>query len=85
MYNFKVINMCIPDKTFNQLCFLSVSDAKFKLKDTLPIPTELRDGIFCCNGTGNQNLEVMSSLKVHFKRKNFIEGIDYTINILIEN
>ena len=85
MYNFKVINMCIPDKVFNETCFLAVSDAKFKLSNSNYIPTELKNGIFCCNGTSKENLEVMSSIKGHLHSKRFVDGVDFTINVYMQN
>lgn len=85
MYNFKVINMCIPDKTFNESCFFAVSDAKYKLGNNSYIPTELKNGIFCCNGNSKENLAVMVSVKNYLTDKKYIEGIDFTINVLIEN
>lgn len=85
MYNIKVINQCIPDKIFNESCFNSVYDAKFKLNNTLYIPTELKDGVFCCNGTSKENLEVIVNLKSYLSGKKYKEGIDYTISVLIEN
>ena len=85
MYNFKVINMCIPDKAFNETCFIAVSDAKFKLSNSNYIPTELKNGIFCCNGNSQENLEVMASIKSHLLDKKFVEGKDFTINVLMEN
>lgn len=85
MYNFKVINMSMSNKIFNETCFAAVNEAKFKLPDSRFIPTELRDGVFCCNGTANENLEVLLCLKEHFRMKRFEEGIDFTINVLIEN
>lgn len=85
MYNFKAINMSIPDKIFNETCFLAVSDAKFKLKNTSYIPAELKSGIFCCNGTGNENLAVLISLKNSMYDKKYLEGIDFTINVYMDN
>lgn len=85
MYNFKVINMCIPDKTFNESCFFAVSDAKYKLGNNAYIPTELKNGIFCCNGNSKENLAVMVSVKNYLTDKKYIEGIDFTINVLMEN
>ena len=85
MYNLKAINMCIPDKSFNESCFFAVSEAKFKLGKDSYIPTELKDGVFCCNGTSSENLEVMVHLKNQFNDKKYVEGIDYTINVFIEN
>lgn len=85
MYNFKVINMCIPDKVFNESCFFAVGDAKLKLGNSSYIPTELKNGIFCCNGNSKENLEVMTSVKNYLSAKKYIEGIDYTLNVLIQN
>lgn len=85
MYNFKVINMCIPDKTFNESCFFAVSDAKYNLGNNSYIPTELKNGIFCCNGDSRENLAVLVSVKNYLNDKKYIEGIDYTINVLMEN
>lgn len=85
MYNFTVINMCIPDKIFNESCFFAVSDAKFKLKKDSYIPSELKDGVFCCNGSSKENLHVMDSVRDHLTRKRYVEGIDFTINVFMEN
>lgn len=85
MYNFKVINMGIPDKTFNESCFFAVSDVKFKLGNNSYIPTELKEGVFCCNGNSKENLSVMITVKEYLTNKRYIEGIDFTINVLMEN
>lgn len=85
MFNFKVINSNIPEKIFNEICFLAVTDAKAQLKSLDIVPTNLKNGVFSCNGTTDENLTVATILEANLSRKRYLKGIDYTINFLIEN
>lgn len=85
MYNFKVINISIPDNVFEEVCFMAVGDAKVKLNSNDLVPANLKKGIFLCNGTTSENLTVANIISKYFERKGFIKGVDFTINFLIEN
>ena len=85
MYNFKVINMNIPGKIFNELCFLAVTDAKAKLQSQEVVQINLKNGIFLCDGNTEENLTVANLLEQNLERKRYVKGIDYTINFFIKN
>ena len=85
MYNFKVINMNIPEKIFNEICFLAVTDAKAKLQSQEIVQTNLKYGVFSCNGNSEENLTVAILLEQNFERIRYVKGSDYTINFLIKN
>lgn len=85
MYNFKVINIGILDKTFSEACFIAVSDTKAKLNSTTNIVTNLENGNFVCNGSTEENLYIMKHIRRYFHNRKYVEGVDYTINVLIEN